>query len=267
MRKPEAVSRSRTGPRLRAAPHAIDTKPKLLFVTPIVTFLAAGLTKLVHLDWDIGWKGVFLLVGFAVVGTCLQCIPRRSVLWRAEPGSAQVALKQTITTMRVLVSIVMVLVPVTILATNDKVLSALPRSVEEYLGRLNAETFAGGVVSVAVETERKRNILLFVPVDKRHEEPALLKFQPTTAPQILVSGGTEGAGGSRPGIGGVAGELYILQTTKVVDNLVKGAVMPAFHQFATLALVLSGIFIFVIFIMEILGDLLLSMQPKRLKTS
>jgi hypothetical protein len=116
------------------------------------------------LDWDIGWKGVFLLVGFAVVGTCLQCIPRRSVLWRAEPGSAQVALKQTITTMRVLVSIVMVLVPVTILATNDKVLSALPRSVEEYLGRLNAETFAGGVVSVAVETRGSETFSFLYPL-------------------------------------------------------------------------------------------------------
>ena len=134
MRKPEAVSRSRTGPRLRAAPHAIDTKPKLLFVTPIVTFLAAGLAKLVPLDWNIGWQGIALLVGFAIVGACLQCIPRRSVLWRAEPGSSQATLKQTITTMRVLVSIVMVLVPVTILATNDKVLSVLPPSVEKYVG-------------------------------------------------------------------------------------------------------------------------------------
>ena len=63
------------------------------------------------------------------------------------------------------------------------------------------------------------------------------------------------------------GRLVPLVAVGVLDNLVKGAVMPAFHQFATLALVLSGIFIFVIFIMEILGDLLLSMQPKRLKTS
>ena len=266
MRKPEAVSRSRTGPRLRAASHTVDTKPKLLFVTPIVTFLAAGLTKLVPLDWDIGWKGVFLLVGFAVVGTCLQCIPRRSVLWRAEPGSAQVALKQTITTMRVLVSIVMVLVPVTILATNDKVLAALPPSVEKYVG-LNAKDFAGGVVSIAVEAERRRDVLLFLPDDGRAEELAFLKFEPTKATKITAPGGADGAGASRPGIGGVAGELYILQTTKLVENIVKRAVMPAFHQFATLALVLSGIFIFVIFIMEILGDLLLSMQPKRLKTS
>jgi hypothetical protein len=267
MPKPEAVSRSKTVSRPKATSHAIDTRPKLLFVTPIVTFLAAGLTKLVPLDWDIGWKGVSLLVGFAVVGTCLQCIPRRSVLWRAEPGSSQATLKQTITTMRVLVSIVMVLIPVAILATNDRVLAALPRGVEEYLGRLNAESFAGGVVSVAAETERKRNILLFVPVDKRQEEPAVLKFQPTKPPQVLVSGGSEGAGGSRPGIDGVRGELYILQTTKVVDNLLKDAVMPAFHQFATLALVLSGVFIFVIFIMENLGDLLLSMQPRRIKMS
>jgi hypothetical protein len=266
MRKPEAVSRSRTGPRLRAAPHAIDTKPKLLFVTPIVTFLAAGLAKLVPLDWNIGWQGIALLVGFAIVGACLQCIPRRSVLWPAEPGSSQATLKQTITTMRVLVSIVMVLVPVTILATNDKVLSALPPSVEKYVG-LNAKDFAGGVVSIAVEAERRRDVLLFLPDDGRAEELAFLKFEPTKATKITAPGGADGAGASRPGIGGVAGELYILQTTKLVENIVKRAVMPAFHQFATLALVLSGIFIFVIFIMEILGDLLLSMQPKRLKTS
>ncbi|MGN6720363.1 MAG: hypothetical protein ACTHLX_23585 [Candidatus Binatia bacterium] len=267
MRKPEAVSRSKPVPRHKATAHAIDTKPKLLFVTPLVTFLTAALIKLVPVDWDIGWVGVALLVGFAVVGTCLQCIPRRSVRWPAEPGSSQAALKQTITTMRVLVSIVMVLVPVAVLATNDRVLSALPRSVENYLGGLNAERFAGGVVSVAVETERKRNVLLFVPVDKRQEESALLKFQPTAAAPILFPGGSEGSGSSRSRIDGVAGELYILQTAKVVDNLLKGAVMPAFHQFATLALVLSAVFIFVIFIMEILGDLLLSMQPKRMKMS
>src|SRR5262245_49469382 len=110
MRKPEAVSRSRRAARPKATAHAIDAKPKLLFVTPIVTFLAAGLTKLVPFDWNIGGQGIALLVGFAVVGACLQCIPRRSVLWGAEPGSSQATLKQTITTTRVLVSIVMVLV-------------------------------------------------------------------------------------------------------------------------------------------------------------
>src|SRR5262249_53663683 len=120
MRKPEAVLRSKSVPRTKATAHAIDAKPRLLFVTPIVTFLTAALTKLVPLDWDIGWEGVALLVGFAVVGTCLQCIPRRSVRWRADPGSSQVALKQTITTMRVLVSIVMVFGPVAIFATNDR---------------------------------------------------------------------------------------------------------------------------------------------------
>jgi hypothetical protein len=266
MRKPEAVSRSKTVPRPKATPHAIDIKPKLLFVTPIVTFLAAGLAKLVPLDWNIGWQGITLLVGFAIVGACLQCIPRRSVLWPAEPGSSQATLKQTITTMRVLVSIVMVLVPVTILATNDKVLSALPPSVEKYVG-LNAKDFAGGVVSIAVEAERRRNVLLFLPDDGRAEELAFLKFEPTKATKIMASGGADGAVASGPRIDGVAGELYILQTTKLVENIVKRAVMPAFRQFATLALVLSGIFIFVIFIMEILGDLLLSMQPKRLKTS
>ena len=40
MPKPEAVSRSKTVLRAKGTPHAIDTKPKLLFVTPIVTFLA-----------------------------------------------------------------------------------------------------------------------------------------------------------------------------------------------------------------------------------
>ena len=180
MPKPEAVSRSKTGPRPKATPHAIDTRPKLLFVTPIVTFLAAGLTKLVPFDWTIGWQGVSLLVGFAVVGACLQCIPRRSVLWRAEPGSSQATLKQTITTMRVLVSIVMVLVPVAILATNDRVLTALPPSVEKYVG-LNAKDFAGGVVSIEVEAERRRNVLLFLPDDGRAEELAFLKFEPTKA--------------------------------------------------------------------------------------
>jgi len=168
--------------------------------------------------------------------------------------------------MRVLVSIVMVLVPVAILATNDRVLSVLPPSIEKYVG-LNAKDFAGGVVSIAVEAERRRNVLLFLPDDGRAEELAFLKFEPTKATKIMASGGTDGAGASRPRIDGVAGELYILQTTKLVDNIVKRAVMPVFHEFATLALVLSGIFIFVIFIMEILGDLLLSMQPKRLKTS
>ena len=156
--------------------------------------------------------------------------------------------------------------PVAILATNDRVLAALPPSVEKYVG-LNAKDFAGGVVSIAVEAERRRNVLLFLPDDGRAEELAFLKFEPTKATKVMASGGVDGAGSSRPRIDGVAGELYILQTTKLVENIVKRAVMPVFHQFATLALVLSGVFIFVIFIMEILGDLLLSMQPQRLKTS
>jgi hypothetical protein len=168
--------------------------------------------------------------------------------------------------MRVLVSIVMVLVPVAILATNDRLLAALPRSVEKYIG-LNAKGLVGDAVSVAVEAERKRNVLLFWPDDGVTGELALLKFEPTTATRIAASRGTEGSIVSRPRIDGIAGELYILQTTKLVENIVKGAVMPAFHQFATLALVLSGVFIFVIFIMEILGDLLLSIQPKRIKMS
>jgi hypothetical protein len=223
--------------------------PKLAFFA-LVVFLIAGLTKLV--EWDIGWWGVFLLVGFAVVGTCLGFIPRRSVLWPAEPGSTQAKLKQSIATMRVVVSIVMVLVPVAILATSDQILASLASSVEKYLEQLNTERFVRGMVLVAVQApvaveSSKRKVFLFVPTAARIKEGAAFNV-PVTDPPLL----TFQPDGQR-----VAGELYILQTTKLVDDIVKG-LLTTFHVFATLALVVSAIFVLAIFSMEISGDLLLN---------
>jgi hypothetical protein len=97
-------------------------------VPPMVAFLVAGLTKLVN--WDVGAIGFVLLCGFAALGLCLPVIPRKSVLWTTAPGSSQSTLKQTIGTIRVLVSIVLVASPLIILATSDKILSLLPEGVE-----------------------------------------------------------------------------------------------------------------------------------------
>jgi hypothetical protein len=110
--------------------------------------------------------------------------------------------------MRVLVSIVMVLVPVTILATNDKVLSVLPPSVEKYVG-LNAKDFAGGVVSIAVEAERRRDVLLFLPDDGRAEELAFLKFEPTKATRSrLPEELTELGPADRGSVGSLANSIF-----------------------------------------------------------
>jgi len=233
----------------KPSPHAIVIQPKLPFVTPMVTFLIAGLTKFVpEPTLDVGLWGFVLLMGFAAVGFWLCRIPRRSILWRTEPGSSEATLKQTITTLRVLVSIAMVIVPLAILATGDKVLGIVPKSVERYLEQLDPKGFTGGKVSVALEAQNKRNALLFVPNagEGGTAQAAVLKFHQVTTTQPT------------------AGDLYILQTSQVVDDLLRG-VLPGFHVFATLALFLAAIFVTVIFFMEYLFDL--QRRPKRRKKS
>jgi hypothetical protein len=237
-------------PRSKASSHTINTEPKLPFVTPVVTFLIAGLTKLFpQPTLDVGAWGVGLLVGFAAVGFCLCKIRRRSVLWRTEPGSSEATVKQSIANLRVFVSIMIVIVPLAILATSDKVIGIVPKSVEQYLDQLDPNPFNDGKISVRLDEQKKRNALLFVPSPSASEggiaEPAALKFHQANTTFAF-------------------GDLYILQTDRVVDELVKG-VLPGFHVFATLALLLAALFVAVIFFMEILFDLL--RHPKRRKKS
>jgi hypothetical protein len=251
-------------PRPKASSDTINIEPKLPFVTPIVTFLIAGLTKFVpEPTLDVGPWGVALLVGFAAVGFCLCKIRRRSVLWRTEPGSPEATVKQSIATLRVLVSITMVIVPLAILATSEKVLGVVPKSVEQYLERLDPQGFNGGKISVTLEAQKKRNALLFVPSASAGasagatasasasaesiSQPAVLRF-----PQASTTWSP------------AFGDLYILQTDRVVDNIVKG-VLPGFHWLATLALILAALFVAVIFFMEIVFDL--QRQPNRRKKS
>jgi hypothetical protein len=252
-------------PRSKASAHTIDIEPKLPFVTPMVTFLIAGLTKFVpEPSLEVGPWGFVLLVGFAALGFGLCKIRRRSVLWRTEPGSPEATVKQSIANLRVLVSIVLVIVPLAILATSEKVLGIVPKSVEQYLEQLDPKGFNGGKTSVALEAQRKRNALLFVPSASASASPS-----PSAGATASDGGIVEAAvlrferfDQANTTSSTAFGDLYILQTDRVVADLVKG-ILPGFHVFATLALVLAALFVAVIFFMEILFDR--QRQPKRRK--
>jgi hypothetical protein len=251
--KPKTRSKPAVALRSTAVTHSIDARPKLPFVGPVVTFLIAGLTKLV--DWRVGWEGISLLVGFAVVLFCLQYIPRRSVSWRTKPKSTEATLKQTIATMRVVVSAIMLFFIVSILATSDQLLESLPSSVETLLKEPKVQTFNGGVASVALEPETKNNVLLFVPMQVT--VPAVVKFQ---LPNLQS---TRSTGLSEDKREKLFGQLYILQTKEFVQDVLKKDVRPKFHVLALSALVLSSMFVFVIFLMEAFGDLLIRNAPKK----
>jgi len=233
-------------PRPKASSRTINTEPKLPFVTPVVTFLIAGLMKVLpEPTLDVGAWGFALLVGFAAVGFWLCSIRRRSVLWPTEPGSSEATVKQSIATLRVLVSIVMVIVPVAILATSHKVLGIVPTSVAQYLDKLDPNKldpngFNGAKFSVRLDAEKTRNALLYASI-----EPAAYGFHQANSPWAF-------------------GDLYVLKTDRVVAAIVDGA-LPGFHVLATLALVLAALFVAVIFFMENLFDLL--RHPKRRKKS
>ena len=182
------------------------TKPKLLIRHADSDFPCSRTNETRAFELEHRLEGCFSSSGLcgcrrlpAVYTSTLGPLARR-------PGSAQTALKQTITTMRVLVSIVMVLVPVTILATNDRAVAALPRSAEEYLGRTRRRSPAVSFPSRWKWRGSETFSFLYPLINVM--KSLLSKFQPTTAPQILVSGGTEGAGGSRAGDRWVAGDVY-----------------------------------------------------------
>jgi hypothetical protein len=253
MAKAKVSPKATVASRSTAAKHSIT--PTFAFVGPLVAFLIAGLTKLV--DWKVGWLGIALLVGFAAMGLCLQYIPRQSVAWRTKTGSTEATLKQSIATMRVAVSTVMVFFIVSILGTSDQVLEALPSSIENLLKAPDdIQTFNGGVASVVLEPKTTNNVLFFLPVPGAVPEPAVLKFRSSNQ-QVTHSAG---ASGDTPVT--LMGELYILQTTKFVQSVMKAKIRPMFHIVAITAFFLSSIFVFVIFLMEVFGDLLMRYRPK-----
>src|SRR5262249_4334172 len=150
--------------------------------------------------------------------------------------------------MRVVVSIVIVLFTMVILGTSDQILEALPSRVENFLTASEIkEKFNSGVASVVLEPETKHNVLLFLRASGI-PEPAVLKFRSPT-----------------PSVGGpdstqvkLAGELYILQTADVLKEKIR----PMFHLMAWTAFLLSSVFVFVIFLTEVFGDLLVRSSSK-----
>lgn len=207
-----------------------EHKSKVAFVTPAVTFLTAGLAKLI--SWDVGWQGIALLIGFAAVGACLQLIPRRSTNWDPALGSSLLTLKQTIATMRVIISIVLVILPIVILSSSKTILQQLPIGIDKYISALTEN-----------ELQKKR-FLVFIPKEGANIEHSLYagKFV------RKVGAGTQPASQ-------IAGELYVLQLASIVDSLVDEVLLPNLHVLESVGLLLAALFVFVVFVMELLGDI------------
>jgi hypothetical protein len=211
-------------------------------LTPLLTFLSAGLTKLVH--WDVGGWGIALLIGFGVIGVALTAIPQKSYSWAVLPDTSWSTIKQTIATLRALVTVVLIAFPILILSTSRDFLDQLPKSLSNYIVHATADS-SKNVLMLQIEQ--------ISPRASADTYAGTLVFQSQAA-----SIGQKGESGILRSQGRISmtAKLYALNTSAIIHDITDNEILPFFYDIAFAALALSGVFVFAVFFMEIFADLL-----------
>jgi hypothetical protein len=215
-------------------------------IPPAIVSTIVAVTDVVT-NWHIDWYGIAILCGFAVLASALQLFPQRWKKWVPPIGSSLLALRQTLGTMRVLISIVLVIGPLLVLGTNQKVVENLPAWVSKYIERF------------ADQRDEKVHVWVFVPKE------SAVTFEPSIYAGRFKTRATSAS--ATPIVSGAAsGELYVLQFKSILGKVAEDQV-SLIRAFAVFLLVLCFIFVLASSIMDMLGDVSwTALQPARKRT-
>lgn len=220
-------------------------------LAPLVAFVSAGLTKLV--GWDIPPTASWLLAGYGCVALGLRNIRYESFKWDAEPGSCLAQLKQTIATIRTILTIVIFASIIMLLATSRALTNQLPSKIAEVVQPLLASPNSKDaiVLKLAEPLHGSDGVsIYFASLDGTGA-----KVAPVPPAQIVTAQGAVAPGSGQ--------QVYVIAAPSLLKKLVDSRIVPNFFQMAWLVLIFAIIFTAVVFMMEVLGGVQLEIANKK----
>lgn len=224
-----------------ASPMAQAAK-RISFVGPLAALIFAGLSNLI--DWTFTPYGYVLLASFAGLGFLLGIVPQKLRSWQVQAESSEASLKQMVGTLRVLVAIVLVAFPLGILSTNKAWLAKVPQGFNAYVTELTDDSGRKPQILYIKNQPKNAKIIYVVRLDQ--PEPG------ADQPALAATPGATPSASAAP----IDLKLYAFETEMVLSELAEHEILPRFHALATFALVIASIFVFAIFLIEMLGDMM-----------
>jgi hypothetical protein len=221
-------------------------------LAPVLALLAAVLPAVV--DWQIERQGIILLLVLGALGFALAKIPHYSFAWKVEAGTTWAALKQTIGTMRAIVTIVLVVLILAVLASSQTIVGQLPdeiaRMVEPAIGSDQRDVMA---LQLQQLPERRDGMNMYfgrlVTSDNASRANHATALKPPSAQPEQAS------------------VIYVVSAPTIMRGLLERTLLPTFFQFAWIGAVLAGLFICGIFFMELMSNILWEYQSRNDKAA
>lgn len=222
---------------------------KLPWVAPISTFLLVGVNQ-TFASFDLNFWALLLLLACGALGAGLQLIPQKAKAWDPPPTSSQATLKQTIVKTRILVYVSLIVLPGIIFMTGEPFRKRFPPQVDNY-------------ISDYVKGKKNRNLYVFLPKERENVQQAFFyvgKYEP--APKMSETNGVGRTGINLPEGAGMKGELYVVPTAKIIEDIFNEELLPKIYLVLTGLVAVVAIFIFAIFFMEIVGGMMCEREQR-----